>query len=161
MTSHKRVGRSSLVLASASLVFFIMITGTAMAVEGLTTLKSEYSAQETLSRLKNAIAAGGMTVFAQIDHAAAAADVGLPLRATNLVIFGNPKGGTPLMQSVQTAGIDLPLKALVWQDASGVVWLSYSDPAWIVKRHGAQMDATGQAMTRAIESVVKNATALH
>lgn len=160
MTSHERIGRRGRALACATLAFFIMITGKAMAVEGLTTLKSEYSAQETLSRLKSAITAAGMTVFAQVDHAAAAADVGLSLRATNLVIFGNPKGGTPLMQSVQTAGIDLPLKALIWQDASGAVWLSYNDPAWIVQRHEAEMDKFGQAMTRAIESAARAATAL-
>ena len=152
MTFHKRDGRRSLMSACPALLFFMMTTRTAMAVEGLKTIKSEHSTQDTLSRLKTAIAGSGMTVFAEVDHAAAAADVGLPLRTTSLVIFGNPKGGTPLMQSVQTAGIDLPLKALVWQDANRVVWLSYNDPAWIVQRHGAQMDAAGQDMIRAIES---------
>ena len=77
-----------------------------------------------------------MSVFAHIDRAAGAAAVGLPLRPTNVLLFGNAKGGTPLMQSIQTIGIDLPLKMLVWQDAAGDTWLSYNDPDWIAKRHG-------------------------
>src|SRR5881398_742445 len=76
-----------------------------------------------------------MKVFARIDHAAGAAGVGLTLRPTELIIFGNARGGTPLMQSVQTVGIDLPLKALVWEDASGTTWLSYNEPSWIAQRH--------------------------
>ncbi len=77
-----------------------------------------------------------MKLFARIDHAAGAADVGSALRPTTLLVFGNPAAGTPLMQAAQTAGIDLPLKALVWQDAAGVVHVSYNDPAWIAMRHG-------------------------
>ena len=77
-----------------------------------------------------------MNVFARIDHAAAAAEVGLTLRPTELIIFGNARGGTPLMQPNQTVGIDLPLKALVWQDAAGKTWISYNEPRWIVQRHG-------------------------
>jgi uncharacterized protein (DUF302 family) len=88
-----------------------------------------------MDRLLTGIAAKDLTVFARVDHAAGAADVGLPLRPTELVIFGSAKGGTPLMQHAQTIGIDLPLKALVWQDAGGRTWLSYNDPAWIVERH--------------------------
>jgi len=78
-----------------------------------------------------------MNVFARIDHAAGAAEVGLKLRPTELILFGNALGGTPLMQSVQTVGIDLPLKVLVWQDASGKTWLSYNEPSWVAQRHGA------------------------
>src|SRR5437764_7498799 len=107
----------------------------AMAADGLTTIKSAHSAQETMARLEAAVAAKGMTVFAHIDHAAGAAEVGLPLRPTDLLIFGSPKGGTPAMQSVQTAGIDLPLKAIVWQDEAGTTWLSYNTPSWIAERH--------------------------
>jgi uncharacterized protein (DUF302 family) len=86
--------------------------------------------------------------------------VGLPLRPTDLLIFGNAKGGTPLMQSVQTIGIDLPLKALVWQDASGTTWLSYNDPAWVVQRHGLddQAKATVTAMTAALRAIARKAT---
>jgi uncharacterized protein (DUF302 family) len=89
-----------------------------MAADGLTTMHSSFGLQETLLKLEAAVKARGMTVFARIDHAAGAADVGLALRPTELVIFGNARGGTPLMQSDQTMGIDLPLKALVWQDAA-------------------------------------------
>ncbi|HEY2618199.1 MAG TPA: DUF302 domain-containing protein [Acetobacteraceae bacterium] len=88
-----------------------------------------------MSRLEAEVRAKGMTVFARIDHAAGAAAVGLSLRPTELLIFGNARGGTPLMQADQTIGIDLPLKALVWQDASGSTWLSYNDPGWLAKRH--------------------------
>ena len=77
-----------------------------------------------------------MTVFAHVDHAAGATAAGLALNPTDLLIFGNAKGGTPLMQAVQTIGIDLPLKILVWQDAAGQTWLSYNDPHWLAKRHG-------------------------
>ena len=84
-----------------------------------------------MDRLETEIRAQGITVFARIDHAAGAAEAGFTLRPTELLIFGNPRAGTPLMQSVQTIGIDLPLKTLVWQDASGKTWLSYNEPSWL------------------------------
>jgi uncharacterized protein (DUF302 family) len=105
-------------------------------IEGLTTIASSFSPKETMDRLEAEIRAKGMSVFARLDHAAGAAEAGLELRPTNLIIFGNARGGTPLMQASQTAGIDLPLKALVWQDAAGKTWLSYNEPSWIVQRHG-------------------------
>src|SRR6266581_3773361 len=108
----------------------------AMAADGLTTMRSSHGPKDTMNRLESAVKAKGMTVFARVDHAAGAAEVGLSLRPTELLIFGNAKGGTPLMQSMQTIGIDLPLKALVWQDASGNTWLSYNDPSGLAKRHG-------------------------
>jgi uncharacterized protein (DUF302 family) len=95
-----------------------------MAADGLTTIPSAYGAKETADRLEAEIRAKGMAVFARVDHAAGAAQAGLALRPTELLIFGNAKAGTPLMESNQTIGIDLPLKALVWQDASGKVWIS-------------------------------------
>jgi len=88
-----------------------------------------------MNRLVAEINATGMTVFARIDHAAGAGGVGLTLRPTELIIFGNARGGTPLMQAAQTIGIDLPLKALVWEDAAGKTWISYNEPKWIVQRH--------------------------
>ena len=94
-----------------------------MVADGLITLRSNYGPKDTMDRLETEVKAKGLTVFARIDHAAGAAQVGLPLPPTELLIFGNAKGGTPLMQSVQTIGIDLPLKALVWQDASGTTRL--------------------------------------
>jgi uncharacterized protein (DUF302 family) len=104
-------------------------------MEGLTSIRSNFGPKETMDRLEAEIGANGMKVFARIDHAAGAAEVGLELRPTELIIFGNARGGTPLMQSVQTVGIDLPLKALVWEDASGTTWVSYNDPSWIAQRH--------------------------
>ena len=89
-----------------------------------------------LDLIMAALAARKLTVFARVDHAAGAASVGLPLRPTEVVIFGNPKGGTAPMQDRQSAGIDLPLKALAWTDADGKTWLSYNDPEWIAQRHG-------------------------
>ncbi len=88
-----------------------------------------------MDRLEAEILAQGMKVFARIDHAIGAEEAGLELRPTELIIFGNARGGTPLLQSRQTVGIDLPLKALVWEDASGATWLSYNEPSWIVQRH--------------------------
>ena len=114
-----------------------------MAADGLTTIRSHYGPEETMARLEAAVTARGMTVFAHIDHAAGAAEVGLPLRPTDLLIFGSPKGGTPLMQSLQTIGIDLPLKALVWRDEAGTTWLSYNDPTWLVERHGGRVRHQG------------------
>ncbi len=109
-----------------------------MAAQGLTTIKSGHGPQETMNRLEAAVKAKGMTVFARIDHSAGASAVGLSLNPTEVLIFGNARGGTPLMQLVQTIGIDLPLKALVWQDASGDTWLSYNDPAWLAQRHKSE-----------------------
>jgi uncharacterized protein (DUF302 family) len=132
----------------------------AMAADGLITLRSSYAPKDTMNRLETEVKAKGLTVFARIDHAAEAAGVELPLPPTELLIFGNAKGGTPLMQSVQTIGIDLPLKALVWQDASGITWLSYNDPSWLAQRHklGSDVDATVNALTSAIHEVAKAAT---
>jgi uncharacterized protein (DUF302 family) len=107
-----------------------------MSVQGLVTLDSAFDVVTTLDRLTKALEANGVTIFARIDHAAGAADAGLSLRPVTLVIFGNPVAGTPLMQAAPTAGIDLPLKALVWQDEDGKVRLGYNEPAWIAARHG-------------------------
>jgi uncharacterized protein (DUF302 family) len=108
----------------------------AMSADGLITVPSSVGPEETMNRLEAEVRARGMTIFAHVDHAAGAAAVGLPLRPTNLLIFGAAKGGTPLMQAVQTIGIDLPLKALVWQDEAGKTFLSYNDPAYLTRRHG-------------------------
>jgi uncharacterized protein (DUF302 family) len=134
-----------------------------MAADGLTTMPSAHAPKDTMDRLEAALRAKGLTIFARIDHAAGAAEAGLPLRPTELLIFGNARGGTPLMQAEQTIGIDLPLKALVWQDASGETWLSYNDPAWIAKRHGVgkAVAATVSAMTELLNGTVKAATAPH
>jgi uncharacterized protein (DUF302 family) len=131
-----------------------------MAADGLITIRSSCGPKETMNRLEAEVKTKGLTVFAHIDHAAGAAAVGLPLGPTDLLIFGNAKGGTPLMQSIQTVGIDLPLKVLVWQDASGNTWLSYNDPNWIAKRHGVghEVDAPVCARAAALSAIAKAAT---
>lgn len=106
-----------------------------MATDGIITVASKHSVKETIDRLAATVAAKGIAVFARVDHAAGAASVGMSLRPSELLIFGNAKAGTPLMQAEQLTGIDLPLKALAWQDAAGQVWLSYGDPNWLARRH--------------------------
>jgi uncharacterized protein (DUF302 family) len=131
-----------------------------MAVDGLITIKSSNGPQQTVDKFEAAVKAKGQTVFAKVDHAAGAAAVGLPLQPTQLIIFGNAKGGTPLMQSAQTSGIDLPMKVLVWQDASGDTWLSYNDPEWIAKRHGLgqTVEAPVKAMSAGLHALADAAT---
>jgi uncharacterized protein (DUF302 family) len=133
-----------------------------MAADGLITIPSSYGAKNTADRLDAAIKAKGMTVFARIDHAAGAAEVGLSLRPTELLVFGNAKGGTPLMQSNQMIGIDLPLKALVWQDETGKTWLSYNDPRWLAKRHelGSHLDPPVSAMIAGVSAIAREAAGL-
>jgi uncharacterized protein (DUF302 family) len=129
-----------------------------MTEDGIVSLASRYSARETIQRLVTALPAHNMTVFARVDHAANAVAAGMALRPTDLVIFGNPKGGTVLMQDQQSAGLDLPLKALVWEDADGKVWVSYIDPLWIARRYGIGSAAAVQAMTTAMNAVAQAAT---
>jgi uncharacterized protein (DUF302 family) len=110
--------------------------------EGLTTVASRFGPKETLDRLEADVKAKGLTVFARIDHAAGAAAVGLTLLPTAVLIFGNARGGTPLMQANQLIGIELPLKVLVWQDTSGKTWLSYADPNDLAKRYHLPSETT-------------------
>jgi uncharacterized protein (DUF302 family) len=110
-------------------------------IAGLHSVRSPDAPDATLRRLESELARRGMQIFAQIDHADGAQRVGLALRPTLVVLFGNARGGTPLMQARQTVGIDLPLRALIWQDASGATWLSYNDPLWIAQRHGVEQQA--------------------
>jgi uncharacterized protein (DUF302 family) len=129
-----------------------------MTVAGLTTRPSRFAPSETMDRLAQAVAAKGMTVFARIDHAAGAKEAGLDLRPTALLIFGNARAGTLPMQTAQTMGIDLPLKALVWQDEAGKTWVSVNDPEWLAERHGAGAAPAIAAMTAALQAVVEAAT---
>lgn len=123
-------------------------------------MRSAFAAKETMDRLEAAAKAKGLTVFARVDHAAGAAAVGLPLRPTELLMFGNARGGTPLMQANQATGIDLPLKALVYQDAAGKVWLAYNDPRWLAQRHGLgqDVDAAVAALDAALHGLAAAAT---
>jgi Uncharacterized conserved protein len=127
-------------------------------LEGLTSIQSGFGPKETMDRLEAQVGAKGLTIFARIDHAAGAAEVGLTLRPTEVIIFGNARGGTSLMQSAQTTGIDLPLKALVWQDEAGQTWISYNEARWIAQRHGAS-DAKGvvSKMTALLGSLTRKA----
>jgi uncharacterized protein (DUF302 family) len=128
---------------------------------GIKTIASAFDPKQTMDRLDAAVRAKGLTVFARVDHAAGAKEVGLPLRPTELLIFGNARGGTPLMQARQTTGLDLPLKALVWEDASGKTWLSYNEPEWTVARHAgdASLAATAASMASLLALLSRAATA--
>ncbi|WP_292393523.1 DUF302 domain-containing protein [Mesorhizobium sp.] len=131
-----------------------------MAKNGLITVESRFGVTETIDRLTEVVKRAGLLVFARIDHAAGAHDVGASLRPTELLIFGNPKGGTPLMQDRQLAGIDLPVKALAWEDAQDKVWLSYNDAHWLAERHGlgaVSRDAVA-AIAAGMDKVVAAAT---
>src|SRR5882724_1493968 len=131
-------------------------------MEGLTSIRSTFGPKATMDRLEAEIRAHGMNVFDRIDHAAGAPEAGVELRPTELIIFGNARGGTPLMQSVQTLGIDLPLKALVWEDASGTTWLSYSESAFFAHRHGLDGadNTTVNAIAAALKAIASKATTL-
>jgi len=121
------------------------------------TNKSVFSPAETVERLEKAIREKGITIFARIDHSGGAAAAGLPLRFTQLLIFGNPKAGTPLMQSRQTIGIDLPLKFLVWQDERGDVWVTYQDPSYLAALHQVTDRADiVAALSAALEGLAKS-----
>ena len=124
-----------------------------MAIDGLTILASRLGPAETAARLEAQIAAHGLTLFARIDHAAGAAEAGLELRPTLLLIFGNAKGGTPLMQAAQTIGIDLPLKFLVWQDEAGTTRIAYNRPAWTGARHGVDNPKVLDAMEALLSAI--------
>lgn len=130
-----------------------------MATDSLTIVPSSFGAKETMDRLEAEVKAKGLTVFARVDHAAGAAAVGLQLRPTEVLIFGNARGGTPLMQTNQVAGIDLPLKALVYQDTTGKVWLAYNNPDWIARRHGlgAGVAPNVEALSKALDALASGA----
>ena len=131
-----------------------------MTVDGLMIIPSAFGPKETMNRLESEVKAKGLTVFARVDHAAGAQAVGLKLRPTELLIFGNARGGTPLMVADQRIGIDLPLKALVYQGESGQVQLAYIDPAWLAQRYGLGTDvaANVEALSKAIGSLAASAT---
>jgi uncharacterized protein (DUF302 family) len=131
-----------------------------MAMQGLMTVKSSHAPEGTMRRLEAAVKAKGLTIFARIDHAEGASEVGLSMRPTEVLVFGSAKGGTPLMQAAQTIGIDLPLKALVWQDAAGETWLSWNDPAWLAARHGLTgVEAMVGRLTALLDDLARAATA--
>ena len=129
----------------------------ALPDNGMVHLRSPYSVPETLKRLQSILQAKGVTVFALIDHSGEAAKVGLKMHPTQLVIFGSPKSGTPLMVASPSLAIDLPLKALAWEDADGRVWLSYNSPEYLKQRHNIPDDlvkniaVVGTLLQKAVE----------
>ena len=143
------------VLASALIALVGLASNAAHAADGLIALKSPHSAKDTMTRLEDTVKQRGLNVFARIDHTAGAAKIGKTLRPTEVLIFGNPQGGTPLMECEQSMGIDLPLKALVWEDASGQVWLGYNDPAYLAQRHGSPSCAAVENVRKALAGVAQ------
>jgi uncharacterized protein (DUF302 family) len=138
----------------------VLAVSAVSADDGLISVQSVYTVDQTLNRFERAARDKGMTVFARIDHAAGAAKVDKVLRPTELLIFGNPKAGTPLMQSRQTVAIDLPMKALAWADSGGQVWLTYNDPGYLVQRHDiTDRDALVEKMRRVLGELSAAATA--
>ena len=121
--------------ASITLLLVLFTVLPLMAAEGLINVQSDFNVKETTDRLENILNEKGMTIFNQINHSDAAQKVGVELRKTRLIIFGNPKVGSPLMQCQQSIAIDLPQKAIIWEDDKSKVWISYNDPRFLGKRH--------------------------
>jgi uncharacterized protein (DUF302 family) len=144
-------------LLYTSLAVAAISGGTALAGDTVVTKPSKYSVPETIGRIESAVTAKGMQVFARIDHGGEAKKVGLAMRPTELLIFGNPKGGTALMVAKPTVAIDLPMKALAWEDENGKVWLTYNSPELLHERHGvpteltSKLDSVGKLLEAAVE----------
>ncbi len=134
-------------LLSTSLAVASLSAGPAQAGGNLITKPSHYSVPETIDRIEKAVSQKGMKIFARIDHSGEAEKAGLEMRPTQLLIFGNPKGGTALMVSRPTAAIDLPMKALAWTDKDGRVWLTYNSPELLHERHGVPAELTSKLET--------------
>jgi len=146
-------------LARTAVACLVAVSFGSVAAPGLIDLQSAHDPKATMDRLEDFAKQRGLTIFARINHAANAAQVGRTLRPTELLIFGNPQGGTALMACAQTSGIDLPLKALVWEDASGKVWLSYNDPAYLAQRHDAAACPVVENLRKAVAGTAEQAVA--
>jgi uncharacterized protein (DUF302 family) len=134
-------------------VGMFLVPAAGQATDGVVVKKSNYSVGETIDRLAAILGEKGLTVFARIDHEAGASKASLELRPTTVLIFGNPKLGTPLMQAAPTVAIDLPQKALAYEDAAGDVYLLYNDPAYLAARHGiAGRDAVLKKIAGALDT---------
>ena len=140
-------------------VAFLAVLSQANAADGLVAVKSPHSAKATMDKFEMIVKEKGLNVFARIDHAAGAAKIGKTLRPTEVLIFGNPQGGTPFMECAQTVGIDLPLKALVWEDASSQVWLGYNDPMYLAQRHGVAQCPVAENLRKALGGLTAAAVA--
>lgn len=140
-------------------VLLLAVSSAAFGADGLVSVKSPFSAKETMNRFEANAKQRGLNIFARVDHAAGAAKVGKVIRATEVLIFGNPQGGTPFIECAQTVGIDLPLKALVWEDAQGQVWLGYNDPAFLAQRHGAAQCPAVGGLSKALSGLAETTIA--
>ena len=146
-------------MKSFALLMLIMLPIAAFSAEGMVTLKSSHSVSATADKLESLLKSKGMTVMNRISHSDGAAGVDLELRPTEVVIFGNPKVGTPLMQCAQSVAIDLPQKALIWEDESGQVWLGYNDPTYLKQRHDIEgCDAVLEKVSGALNNFARAAT---
>jgi len=143
----------------AGMVVALVVAGAVQAADGMIEVKSANSVKETINKFESAAKARKLNIFARIDHAAGAQKIGKSLRPTELLVFGNPQGGTPLMVCAQSVGIDLPLKALAWEDASGQVWLGYNDPQYLLTRHGVKdCGPVAQNLRKALDGLADQAT---
>jgi uncharacterized protein (DUF302 family) len=131
----------------------------ATATHGLIAIKSPYAPAETMNRLEVEVKKRNLAVVSRIDHAAAAQRIGQTLRPTELLVFGNPQAGTPLMVCAQLTGIDLPMKALVWADEAGQTWLAYNDPKWLIHRHGARDCPHAEQVGKALAAIAGDTVA--
>lgn len=142
----------------AATLLLVLLAGGAQADDGLIKKLSPRSVQSTMDSLQNLVENKGLTVFARIDHAAGAAQVGEDMLPTQLLIFGNPAIGTALMSSQRTVGIDLPIKVLIWEEPDGRVWIAYNDPAYLAERHGIKdRDEALAKMKAAVAGIVSAA----
>ena len=142
-----------------ALISTLIISSPVLAVEGMIDTESNFTVTETATRLEEVLKEKGMTIFARINHSAGARKVGIDLGETELIIFGNPKAGSPLMKCQQTVALDLPQKALIWEDTSGKVWLSYNAPRYLEKRH--KIKGCEEALTKvekALATIARAAT---
>lgn len=135
----------------------ILCSFVASAQDGLVAVKSPMKAKATMDKFEALVKEKGMNVFARVDHAAGAQRVGKTLRPTELLIFGNPQGGTPFMECAQSVGIDLPLKALVWEDKDGQTWIGYNDPKYLAVRHKTECAGVVDGMSKALAGFVQAA----
>lgn len=141
------------------LLFLVFSVSAVQAAENLVVKESQHSVSETLDRLSAIMKEKGITVFTRIDHAAGAKKAGIDLKPTQVLIFGNPKLGTPLMQANRQIGVDLPLKALAWEDDAGKVWLGYTKPEALKQRFGiSERDEVFNKMTGALDKLTSAAT---
>lgn len=150
------------ITAAACLLGLALCAGTAAAsdVQGLVTKQSPYSASETLDRLASILESNDVAVALRWDHAAKAEDVDIDVRDTEVMLFGDPTVGSHMFTSAQTAGIDLPMKAVAWTDAEGQTWLGYNDPEWLAERHGIDdRDDVVEQLSDGLEKLTDAATA--